>query len=148
MAVSIANIPKNTNVYRFITSGKRGFCELCNKEVQKLEAHHISYDPEKTIKLCHLCHHKIHFWPNRLTEFERYKVLKKRFDIKTSAKLSKKKFLGIDALARLIAPSRSLFVREQQKKEKEKLRSEKQKLYKEVGINNFKRIGRKKIKAK
>lgn len=109
MVVSIANIPKKTNVFRFITSGKPGNCKLCRIFVEKLEAHHACYSPEITIELCHNCHHRVHFWPQRLSEQEKDLLLSLRFDKKTVRKLLKKGFLGIDALSRAIAPSRKVF---------------------------------------
>jgi len=41
MPASLQGVKPNTNVYRFITSGKKGNCELCHALVDKLEAHHI-----------------------------------------------------------------------------------------------------------
>ena len=117
MVASLQGVLPGSLVHRFITSGKPGYCELCPAFVEKLEAHHICYSPEITIKICHSCHHKVHFWPNRLTEFERWKLLKKKFSEKTSQKLSKDKMIGIQALAKLIAPSRSVFVQKSQKLE-------------------------------
>ena len=117
MVASLSGIPKDSLVYRFITSGKPGKCELCPSVVEKLEAHHISYAPEITINLCHSCHHKTHFWPNRLNETELLKLLKKKFPEKMAQQLSKDKFLGISALAKLIAPSRNAFIRASQKLE-------------------------------
>lgn len=117
MVASLQGIPENSNVFRFITSGKPGKCELCPAVVEKLEAHHVCYSPEITIKICHNCHHKVHFWPNRLNEEERYKLLKLKFPEKHAQLLSQNKILGMQALAKLIAPSRSAFVRAHQKLE-------------------------------
>ena len=75
MVASLQGVKKGSLVHRFITSGKKGYCELCHSLVEKLEAHHIQYSPEITIKLCHLCHHKVHFWPNRLSDDEKLKLL-------------------------------------------------------------------------
>ena len=111
MVASLDNIPKESLIYHFITSGKRGRCSLCSKMVEKLEAHHVLYSPEKTIKLCHNCHHKVHFWPQRLNEFEILKLLSARFDPFTANKLIEEKALGPAALKNLIAPSRNVFVR-------------------------------------
>lgn len=122
MAVSISNIPKNTNIYRFITSGKPGNCIFCRKFVEKLEAHHTCYDPERTIKLCHNCHHKTHFWINRLTDDELLKLLKTRFHHQTALSILKESRNNIEKLASLIAPSRSRFVRKAQKFEIKRLR--------------------------
>lgn len=121
----IKGTQKGSLVHRFITAGKPGNCSLCDKFVEKLEAHHIQYDPEIIIKLCHACHHKVHFWPNRLNEFERFKLLEKRFSPENASKLCKLEFLGIRALAKLIAPSRNEFIRVEQSKEIEKLKRDK-----------------------
>ena len=115
MVVSLAGIPENSNVFRFITSGKPGRCKLCNSLVDKLEAHHISYSPEIIIKLCHDCHHKVHFWPQRLTEQEQYKLLEKKLNPLTAAKMIHEKILTPVSLAKLVAPSRSAFVHAHQK---------------------------------
>ena len=89
MPVSLSNIPKQTNVYRFITSGKPGNCAFCREFKEKLEAHHTCYDPEATIKLCHNCHHRTHFWPQRLTDDEILKLLKTRFHHQSALKILK-----------------------------------------------------------
>ena len=122
MAVSLANIPKDSQVLRFITAGHPGRCKLCGSFVQKLEAHHVCYSPESTIKLCHNCHHKVHFWPNRLSEPQKIILLQKRFSPREVQEIMSKKMLGFDALAKLIAPSRSAFVRLHQLQEKKALR--------------------------
>ena len=101
-------------VYRFITAGNPGICVLCKQHVQKLEAHHLSYEPEVIIKICHACHHKVHFWPTRLTEFELFTLLEKLTDSSTAVKLSKLKLLNNSSLAKLIAPSRNAFIHSQQ----------------------------------
>ena len=115
MAVSIANIPKDSQVYKFITSGKRGRCSFCSKMVEKLEAHHVSYSPEKTIKLCHACHHKVHYWPGRLNDFEKLKLLEKRFTAEKSIKIINEKPLSIERLRQLVAPSRNAFILHKQR---------------------------------
>lgn len=46
-----------------------GRCAFCGRETV-IEKHHVSYRPSKTINLCHNCHFKVHFFPNRLTEYE------------------------------------------------------------------------------
>lgn len=123
MAVSLDGVNPNSNIYRFITSGKKGLCSLCRSRVEKLEAHHISYSPEITIKLCHLCHHKVHFWPTRLSDEEKIKLLQKRFTPAQSLEILNQK-LWPDAMAKLIAPSRSVFVHQMQSREKQKLYKE------------------------
>lgn len=37
-----------------------GICPLCLGRAATLEEHHVCYDPEKKIRICHLCHFKIH----------------------------------------------------------------------------------------
>ena len=117
MVVSLSNIPKGSLVLHFITSGKPGRCKLCFKFVEKLEAHHISYDPQITIKICHDCHHKVHFWPTRLNAHEKHLLLSKKFSPETATKLINENVLGIAALSKLIAPSRSAFIHAHQKLE-------------------------------
>ncbi|MEM2614607.1 MAG: hypothetical protein QXO15_10385 [Nitrososphaerota archaeon] len=46
-----------------------GNCAFCGR-YGIIERHHVQYVPEKTIKLCHNCHFKVHFFPNRLNEHE------------------------------------------------------------------------------
>jgi len=127
MVASLDGVIPGSLVHRFITSGKPGYCELCPAFVEKLEAHHICYSPEITIKLCHSCHHKVHFWPNRLSEFERWKLLKKKYSEKIAQKFSKDKMLGISALAKLIAPSRSAFVHASQQLEIKRIKKSSEK---------------------
>ena len=51
---------------------KSGYCQLkatgCEGYVQHLERHHEKYLPERTILVCHHCHHLLHFRPYHLTE--------------------------------------------------------------------------------
>jgi len=117
MAAHLFGVPDGSLVHRFITSGKPGHCELCSLFVQKLEAHHIKYSPEVTIKLCHNCHHKTHFWPLRLSVPEKKKLFSKIHNEKESSEISQKKFLRPEHLACLIAPSRNAFIHAQQQKE-------------------------------
>ena len=44
-----------------------GICPLCSRRVDVLEGHHVSYDPEKKIYICHDCHFKIHHLPHMLS---------------------------------------------------------------------------------
>lgn len=111
MAVSLSNIPQNKNVYRFITSGKPGNCKFCREFVEKLEAHHICYDPEIVIKLCHSCHHRVHFWPNRLSDREIFMMLKLRFHHKTAFKLLHEIKASPALLRKLVAPSKTKFIK-------------------------------------
>lgn len=130
MVASLSNIPKNKNIYRFITAGKPGNCKFCDKFVEKLEAHHVSYDPEITIKLCHDCHHRVHFWPNRITDEEKLKMLKLRFHHRTIQKILKQYKEKPDALQTLIAPSKTKFLKNQQKLDIKKIVPKHNKAYK------------------
>lgn len=115
---------------------------------QRLEAHHVSYQPEITIDLCHVCHHKVHFWPNRLTEKQKEVLLKLKFPTPTAAKLMKQKLIGVAALARLIAPSRREYIHKAQKIEQRRLKKlpekklilEDRKVYKDVDLSMIKRL--------
>ena len=123
MLTPIPGIKANSIIHRFIASGKPGLCSFCKKSVEKLEAHHIKYEPEITINLCHDCHHKIHFWPNRLTQHEKFTALKKVFPEQKALELSQFKNSSISDLAKIIAPSRNLFIHEAQKIEQATLKS-------------------------
>lgn len=144
MAASLQGVPKGSLVHRFITSGKPGKCELCPSFVEKLEAHHISYSPEITIKLCHNCHHKVHFWPNRLSDNEKLILLKKRFSEKQALEIVNNDVLGIAALAKLIAPSRSAFIHAHQKLEENRHSPKVRNFNKQVDLSFIKRVNRKK----
>ncbi len=147
MAGSLSNIKKGSLVYRFITSGKPGNCKFCIIFVEKLEAHHICYAPEIVIKLCHLCHHRVHFWPQRLKQEEIIKMLKLRFHHNTALKLFKLHGQNINELSKLIAPSRSRFVRKQQKlgiiRLKDLKKIEHKKLFKGHILNKNKNLSKK-----
>ncbi len=58
---------------------KSGFCRLkatgCQGFCKVLEKHHESYKPERTIYLCHHCHHLVHFRPYQLTDQQKGKLL-------------------------------------------------------------------------
>jgi len=152
MVASLQGVKPGSLVHRFITSGKPGNCSLCGKFVEKLEAHHVCYSPEITINLCHACHHRTHFWPQRLKKEEKILLLKKRFDLKTAHELVHKKMIGPAALSKLIAPSRSVFIIKQKAKMKiahdqdrlptlESLKKIKnKKLFKPVPVNKIKRV--------
>jgi len=115
MAATLQGVKIGSIVHRFITSGKPGSCELCHSIVEKLEAHHIKYEPEITINLCHDCHHRVHFWPRRVTKQEKFKILKKVFDEPKALELSEFKFADVSELAKIIAPSRSKFIHDAQR---------------------------------
>lgn len=144
MAVSLSNIPKNTNVYRFITSGKPGMCKLSGVFCEKLESHHTCYDPEITIDLSHAKHHQVHFWPQRLTNREKLILLKTRFHHQTAISILKNISNNIPELSKLIAPSRSRFVRKAQKLGIKRLqdlkKSDKEKVFKVKRLNKNKGV--------
>ena len=130
---------KGSNIIRFITSGKPGGCLLCEKVVEKIEMHHLKYKPEITAPLCHKCHHTVHFWPNRLTDDQKLKLLRLLLDERSAWHVLAETKNSVANLARLIAPSRSKFVRAQQIKEIKRLKPVKQ-------IREIKRIGKKRVK--
>lgn len=144
MAASLQSVIPGSLVHRFITSGKPGKCELCPAVVEKLEAHHISYSPEITIKVCHNCHHKIHFWPQRLNDEEKIKILTKRYCARDAQEIIKGKKIGADAFAKLAAPSRKSFIlRERQNLENAEAQAQKQvkrKVNKGADLSFLKRI--------
>lgn len=145
MVVSLDNIPKESQVYRFITSGKPGRCEMPSHKglrlVDKLEIHHLSYDPEITIKLCHFCHHKIHFWPQRLEEADKLKLLIKRFNSKSAVEIVKNKLINSKTISRLLAPSRKVFLDKEQMQGGYVRKKAKRKVNKAVNLDFVKRIG-------
>ncbi len=111
MVVSLSNIPQNKNVFRFITSGKPGNCKFCREFVEKLEAHHVCYDPQLIIHLCHNCHHRVHYWPNRIIDDEKLQMLKLRFHHITALSLLKQLKDNPSVLQKLIAPSKRAFIK-------------------------------------
>ena len=113
--VNIQGTKKGSIVHKWITSGKPGFCELCGTKVEKLEAHHISYLPERIIKLCHSCHHTTHFWPLRLGAREVQKLFIRKLGAIKGLLLASVKYKRPEDLAFLIAPSRSSFIKTHQK---------------------------------
>lgn len=125
MPKDFAGAKKDSNVVRFITSGKPGFCFLSGERVEKLEAHHVSYNPEITCNLSHKMHHTVHFWPNRLTDQQKLKLLRLVFDEGKAWWLLDKLRDSPQELAKLIAPSRNKFVRSQQIKEIKRLKIKK-----------------------
>ena len=120
----------NSNITRFITSGKPGGCLLCEKWAEKLEAHHLKYSPEVTINLCHLCHHTVHFWPTRLTDDQKLKLLRRLFDERIAWRILVETKNDVRALAKHIAPSRNKFVRSQQAAEIKRIQKPKTKTLK------------------
>jgi len=105
--VSLHDIPKDSQVYRFITSGKPGRCKFCSKYVQKLEFHHTAYAPESGLKLCHSCHHKIHYLPGRLTEHEKIILLQTRFTNQKVQEILNSPSSTLEKIYSLVAPSRN-----------------------------------------
>ena len=63
---------------------KSGYCDMCKTRVSVLERHHESYKPERTIFLCHKCHHKTHFLPWQLTAQAKEKLLQVRHGFGTT----------------------------------------------------------------
>ena len=59
---------ENQPLIMFKCRHEAGICELCGYSVSRLERHHIHYKPERTIKLCHGCHFKVHFRQWLLTD--------------------------------------------------------------------------------
>ncbi len=45
-------------------------CALCNKDIQRIEGHHLSYEPEKIMMLCIRCHRLLHL----LNDFNKEKL--------------------------------------------------------------------------
>ena len=128
MLPNIPGVRNGSTIHKFIAAGNPGLCELCCTATQKLEAHHLCYQPEITINLCHLCHHTCHFFPNRLSSSSLRKLLLKKLGPSGADSILSGKKLSIAELAFLISPSRNEFIREQQKKEQARLDSEKQKI--------------------
>lgn len=124
---NLSGIPKNSNIHRFITAGNPGGCFLCERWFKKVEAHHLKYLPEITCNLCHLCHHTVHFWPNRLTDNQKLKLLRLLFDEPIAWQKLSELRTDVRALARIIAPSRNRFVRAQQAAEIKRIKKPKTK---------------------
>lgn len=125
MTKNFAGSKNNSNITKFITAGKPGGCRLCGRWVDKLECHHIKYSPEITLNLCHLCHHTVHFWPNRLTDDQKLLLLRLLYSEGKAWWLLDKTRNSPQDLARLIAPSRSKFIRSQQIAEIKRLKKKK-----------------------
>jgi hypothetical protein len=54
----------------------RGCCWLCSKFTERIEGHHLQYDPELKIGVCHDCHHKIHFTPHLIPPHTRERMVR------------------------------------------------------------------------
>ena len=100
-----------------------GFCELCTHHTVHLERHHIKYVPEITIDLCHQCHFTAHYFPNRLTDEQKLKLLDKKYAHTHS--LSVLQIYGKNPvmLAKHFAPSRRAEIHKAQKEELERVQS-------------------------
>ena len=154
--VSLSNIKKNSNILSFITAGNPGGCFLCVKWVSKLEAHHLKYKPEITANLCHGCHHTAHFWPNRLTDEQKLKLLRLLYDERKAWQILDETKNDIRALAKHIAPSRNAFIRAQQVAEIKRIQPKKTPSSKNTGNpgkikspkkSNIKSVKKSKIKS-
>ena len=77
---------------------KKGKCEICKNWADPLERHHESYNPERTIFLCHKCHWKCHFMPYNLTDKAKEKLLRVRHGFGIT--------LTEDMIKKYIAPGR------------------------------------------
>lgn len=98
------------------TQKKRpGKCKLCFKFVERLEGHHISYNPEIKIDLCHKCHFIAHFKPERLTDTQKFLLLNKVMPVKEANKFIKEHGKDRVKLARAFAPSRRQAIRDSQR---------------------------------
>lgn len=64
----------------------QGSCQLCSKPSKRLERHHTSYRPEKTILLCHKCHYRAHYQPWTLSEQQLYRLMISRYKTETLEK--------------------------------------------------------------
>ena len=98
---------------------KPGNCELCGVHTHHLERHHVCYDPEITIDLCHQCHFTAHYFPNRLPRESKLKLLNKRYAMPHSLSLLEMYSNRPIALAKLFAPSRREAIHKAQQKEEE-----------------------------
>jgi hypothetical protein len=85
---------------------KRGQCPFwryCgNSGKVLLEFHHESYHPERGIRVCHRCHHRIHFRPYNLSDAEKEILLRKRH--------GDEKFWALKRFPRRMALMRKLYV--------------------------------------
>jgi hypothetical protein len=101
---------------------KPGNCELCGVHTHHLERHHLKYDPEITIDLCHNCHFKAHFFPNRLPRDHKLKLLCKLFPLSHALSLLEVYSNRPVALAQLFAPSRREHIHKAQMEEEERIK--------------------------
>ena len=86
--------------------GKAGRCELCGKDVSHLERHHIRYSPEICKDLCHDCHFKTHYFPERLPLQHKRLLLHKIMDHGRTEEFLKENSKDRVRLAITFAPSR------------------------------------------
>jgi len=96
---------------------KSGHCELCGRWTDILERHHEQYRPERTIYICHNCHHKCHFFPWQLSTQAKEKLLTRRHGFK--------KTITPDMIAEYTAPGRRNALMEVKAKAKQKAKQRK-----------------------
>lgn len=89
---------------------KRGYCQLkatgCTGFCEVLERHHEKYSLERTIYLCHHCHHLAHFRPWQLTDGQKEQLLQVRHGAQRWLALSKKPRVKALLLKNYVAPGR------------------------------------------
>lgn len=127
-------------------SWKAGACELCGKHTPHLERHHVRYRPERTLDICHKCHHTIHFWPDRVPDdyivklmmvwvnpYMRYMYIQnpERLLSLYHSLVERGKQHGGASVAPIYAPSRSVFLEQQRLAAEAEKRKEKRKEKKE-----------------
>jgi hypothetical protein len=106
----------------FRKAWRPGNCALCGRHTEHLEAHHITYSPERTLDICHACHFQAHFFPNRLPEQALIKLLVRIHTHAHALSLVKQHRHNPVALAKLIAPSRRAAIHEAQLAERVRVR--------------------------
>jgi len=100
---------------------KPGNCQLCGKFTEHLERHHIKYRPEVTIDLCHNCHFLCHYFPNRLKDYQKIRLLNLAVGPSKAYEYLKKYGNNVVALAKLIAPSRREHIHKAQREEQKRI---------------------------
>ena len=90
---------------------RAGKCELCRKSDEHLERHHVRYEPEKTIMLCHNCHFTAHYYPERLRYEHQFILLRKIMSAGDSNMFIMMNGNNRVAMAKAIAPSRREAIR-------------------------------------
>lgn len=87
-------------------SWKPGRCELTGRSTDHLERHHIRYNPEITIDLDHESHFTVHYFPDRLLEEQKLKLLHKIMSDEKAREFLSKYSKDRVRLALAFAPSR------------------------------------------